>query len=256
MAEARQAKLRLIGLKKAFIGETVLDGIDLDVAAGQSLVLIGASGSGKTLILKSIVGLVRPDAGRIELDGENIVGLGRRAREQVLGRMGMLFQQGALFDSLPVWQNIAFQRLQAGEVKAEEAQSLAVERLAAVGLKAEVAGLLPAELSGGMQKRVGVARAIASQPEILLLDEPTAGLDPIMSRVIANLIVSNVRELGATAISVSSDIATATRIGDRIAMLHDGKVTWHGPAAQITASGNEHVDRFIHKWKMEQAQAA
>ncbi|HZD25083.1 MAG TPA: ATP-binding cassette domain-containing protein, partial [Alphaproteobacteria bacterium] len=173
MAEPATPKLRIAGLKKAFGGERVLDGIDLQVPAGENLVLLGASGSGKTLTLKCILGLVRPDAGRIELDGQDIVPLSGRERDRLLSRFGMLFQQAALFDSLPVWRNVAFRLLQQ-KTDRDEARRIADETLKAVGLTPETGDLLPAELSGGMQKRVGIARAIAGRPEVLLLDEPTA----------------------------------------------------------------------------------
>lgn len=249
------AKITVKGLCKSFDGERVLDGVDLSVADGGSLVLLGESGSGKTLILKCIMGLVHPDSGAILIDGKDTVGLRGQERDQLLGRCGMLFQQSALFDSLPVWRNVAFRQLQRKEMNFEQAHEMAVQRLGSVGLGPAVADLLPSELSGGMQKRVGIARAIASQPEIILLDEPTAGLDPIMSNVIASLIVKNVRELGATALSITSDINTAIQIADQIVLLHEGKVAWSGPPGDIGNTDNPIVERFIHKWKMERAAA-
>ncbi|MDP6344873.1 MAG: ATP-binding cassette domain-containing protein [Alphaproteobacteria bacterium] len=248
-------KVAITGLRKAFAGERVLDGVDLEVAGGGSLVLLGESGSGKTLTLKCLIGLVRPDGGSIRIDGEETVGLGGAERDRLLGRFGMLFQQAALFDSLPVWRNVAFRLLQRQPKAVEAARQTAIETLGSVGLGPAVADLMPAELSGGMQKRVGIARAIAGQPEIILLDEPTAGLDPIMSNVIAQLIVRNVRELGATALSITSDINTAIGVADDVAMLHQGRIVWFGPAGDIADSGNEVVERFIHKWKIEQAAA-
>jgi phospholipid/cholesterol/gamma-HCH transport system ATP-binding protein len=248
-------KIEVEGLCKSFDGETVLDGIDFAIPQGGSVVLLGESGSGKTLTLKCIMGLVHPDRGSIRIDGQDTVGLRGRERDALLGRCGMLFQQSALFDSLPVWRNVAFRELQSKELNAAEAHEMAVKRLGSVGLGPAVADLLPAELSGGMQKRVGIARAIASSPEIILLDEPTAGLDPIMSNVIAGLIVRNVRELGATALSITSDINTAIKVADEIVLLHEGKVAWSGPPDEIAHTGNPVVERFIHKWKMEQAAA-
>ncbi len=250
-----EPKIVVEGLCKSFDGERVLDGVDFSVPDGGSLVLLGESGSGKTLTLKCIMGLVKPDSGAIRIDGKDTVGLGSRERDQLLKRCGMLFQQSALFDSLPVWRNVAFRELQRKELSNEDAYKMAVERLGSVGLGPRVADLLPSELSGGMQKRVGIARAIASQPEIILLDEPTAGLDPIMSNVISGLIVRNVRELGATAISITSDINTAIKVADRIVLLHEGKVAWNGPPEEISNTGNDVVERFIHKWKIEQAAA-
>jgi len=250
---AATPKIEVRGLTKSFGREVVLDGIDLTVAAGESLVLLGESGSGKTLTLKCVIGLVRPDAGSIRIDGEETTRLGGSERDALLGRFGMLFQQAALFDSLKVWRNVAFRLLQDRRLGRDEARATALRTLEAVGLSAETGELLPAELSGGMQKRVGIARAIAARPEIILLDEPTAGLDPILSRVIANLVVRNVRELGATAISISSDITTAMRIADTIAVLRNGQVVWNGPAATLADSGDAYVERFIHKWKVETA---
>lgn len=255
MAEQETPKIEIKGLCKSFDGERVLDGIDFAIPDGGSVVLLGESGSGKTLTLKCIMGLVHPDSGSIRIDGQDTVGLKGRERDQLLGRCGMLFQQSALFDSLPVWRNVAFRELQSKELSAEAAHEMAVKRLGSVGLGPAVADLLPAELSGGMQKRVGIARAIASSPEIILLDEPTAGLDPIMSNVIAGLIVRNVRELGATALSITSDINTAIKVADEIVLLHEGKVAWNGPPEEISNTGNPVVERFIHKWKMEQAAA-
>ena len=246
-------KIVVEGLCKSFDGEAVLDGIDLSIPDGGSLVLLGESGSGKTLTLKCIMGLIRPDAGSIRIDGQETVGLTGRERDQMLGRCGMLFQQAALFDSLPVWRNVAFRQMQNKELNADQAHAMAVKRLGSVGLGPAVADLLPSELSGGMQKRVGIARAIASEPEIILLDEPTAGLDPIMSKVIGNLIIRNVRELGATALSITSDINTAIQIADQITLLHEGHVAWNGPPEEIAHTGNPIVERFIHKWKNEQA---
>lgn len=247
------AKIVVEDLCKSFDGVRVLNGVNLSVADGGSLVLLGESGSGKTLTLKCIMGLVRPDSGAIRIDGQNTVGLSGRERDLLLGRCGMLFQQSALFDSLPVWRNVAFRQLQQKEMNIEQAREMTVKCLGSVGLGPAVADLLPSELSGGMQKRVGIARAIASQPEIILLDEPTAGLDPITSNVIASLIVRNVRELGATALSITSDINTAIKIADQIVLLHEGKVAWSGPPGDIAETGNPVVERFIHKWKMERA---
>jgi phospholipid/cholesterol/gamma-HCH transport system ATP-binding protein len=253
MTSQGSAKIVVEGLCKSFDGVRVFDGVSLSIAEGGSLILLGESGSGKTLTLKCIMGLVRPDSGVIRIDGRDTVGLRGPDRDQLLGRCGMLFQQSALFDSLPVWGNVAFRQLQHRVIAMDQAREMAVKCLASVGLGLAVADLLPSELSGGMQKRVGIARAIASQPEIILLDEPTAGLDPITSNVIASLIVRNVRELGATALTITSDINIAMKIADQIVLLHAGKVAWSGPPGEITETGNQVVERFIHKWKMERA---
>ena len=239
-------KLRLQGVTKSFGDEYVLKGVDLEVAAGESVVLVGPSASGKTLLFKCILGLIPPDAGSITIDGEETVGLSPPERERLLRRMGMLFQQSALFDSLSVWENVAFRLIQSKRAGRAEAKRMALDILAKVGMDGEVGELLPAELSGGMQKRVGFARAIAGDPEIVLLDEPTAGLDPIMTNIIIELIQEGVQGLGATTLSITSDMKGARKIGDRIAMLYDGQIIWNGPTAQVDASGNAYVDQFIH----------
>ena len=242
----RLPKIRIRGLRKAFGGKVVLDGLDLDVATGTSMVVIGGSGSGKSVLIKCILGLIEPDAGSIEIDGEDVLRMDRRAREQVNARIGMLFQAGALFDSLPVWENVAFGLLARQKLDRAEARRRADEVLAQVGLDPSVDDLSPAELSGGMQKRVALARAIAAQPEILFFDEPTTGLDPIMGAVIDGLIVDCVKLLGSTAIAITHDMASATRIGDRAAMLFRGKIVWEGRAADLLHSGNPLVDQFTH----------
>jgi phospholipid/cholesterol/gamma-HCH transport system ATP-binding protein len=240
------AKIRIRDLHKRFGAKQVLDGVELDVAEGESVVVIGGSGTGKSVLLKCVLGLLEPDRGSIVIDGEEVVRLGRRAREQVMQKFGMLFQSAALFDSLPVWENVAFGLVNINKLGRAEAKERAVATLAQVGLGADVADLWPAELSGGMRKRVGLARAIATQPEILFFDEPTTGLDPIMADVINDLIARSVRHLGATAISITHDMASARKIGDRLAMLYQGKIIWQGPVAQIDHSGNPYVEQFIH----------
>jgi phospholipid/cholesterol/gamma-HCH transport system ATP-binding protein len=240
------SKIEVRGLKKAFGRKVVLDGIDLDVAKGESFVIIGGSGTGKSVLLKCILGLLEPDAGSIKIDGEEVTGIRGSDREKLMQRFGMLFQGGALFDSLPVWQNVAFSLIQAHGMERGEAKKVALARLAAVGLGPEVGELRPSELSGGMQKRVALARAIAAEPEIIFFDEPTTGLDPIMSDVINELIVKCVRELGATAVSITHDMASARKISDRIAMIYKGKIIWTGPTEMIDRSGNPYVDQFIH----------
>jgi phospholipid/cholesterol/gamma-HCH transport system ATP-binding protein len=242
----RPVKIRIRELYKRFGAKQVLNGVDLDVAKSESVVVIGGSGTGKSVLLKCILGLLEPDRGSILIDGEEVVGLGRSAREQVMQKFGMLFQSAALFDSLPVWENVAFGLLHIKKLGRAEAKERAVTTLAQVGLGPDVADLWPAELSGGMRKRVGLARAIATQPDILFFDEPTTGLDPIMSDVINELIARSVRHLGATAISITHDMASARKIADRIAMLYQGKIIWQGPVAQIDHSGNPYVEQFIH----------
>ncbi len=239
-------KLRLTGVCKAFGDKVVLDGIDLTVPAGTSMVVIGGSGSGKSVLLKCVLGLIEPDAGRIEIDGRDVLALPREERARARARIGMLFQNGALFDSLPVWENVAFGLLATGKASRNEARSRAAEFLEQVGLAASVGELSPAELSGGMQKRVALARAIAARPDILFFDEPTTGLDPIMGAVIDGLIVDCVKRLGSTAVAITHDMASARRIGDQAAMIHKGKIVWNGPADRLMDSGNALVDQFTH----------
>ncbi len=244
--KAPVAKIRIRGLTKRFGDKLVLDGIDLDVAPGTSMVVIGGSGSGKSVLIKCILGLIEPDAGSIEIDGQNVLALPSREREEVRAHIGMLFQNGALFDSLPVWENVAFALLAKGKLSRAAARAKAVEVLAQVGLAETVGALHPAELSGGMQKRVALARAIAARPDILFFDEPTTGLDPIMGAVIDGLIVECVRGLGSTAIAITHDMASAKRIGDRAAMLFKGRIVWQGQAVELMNSGNDMVDQFTH----------
>jgi len=242
----RVPKIRIRGLKKSFGSKVVLDGLDLDVWPGDSLVVIGGSGSGKSVLLKCILGLLIPDGGSVEIDGTEVVGLGGRRLDQVRRKFGMLFQYAALFDSLPVWRNVAFGLMNAEGMAAGKAREIALQKLLQVGLGAEVGELYPAELSGGMKKRVGLARAIATEPEVIFFDEPTTGLDPIMGHVIDNLIVACVEKLGATALSITHDMASARRISKRMAMLFDGKLIWDGATRNIDRSGNPYVEQFIN----------
>jgi phospholipid/cholesterol/gamma-HCH transport system ATP-binding protein len=239
-------KIRVRGLRKAFGAKSVLDGVDLDVAARTSLVVIGGSGSGKSVLLKCILGLIDPDAGQIEIDGRDVLRLKATERDRLRAGIGMLFQNGALFDSLPVWENVVFALLAQRRVSRREGQLRAGDFLAQVGLAPSVGELYPAELSGGMQKRVALARAIAARPDIMFFDEPTTGLDPIMGAVIDHLIVDCVRHLGGTAIAITHDMASARRIGDAAAMLHGGRIIWTGPASELMHSGNPAVDQFTH----------
>ncbi|WP_293449972.1 ATP-binding cassette domain-containing protein [Planktotalea sp.] len=236
--------ITLSGVKKSFGNNHVLRGVDLEIARGTSMVIIGGSGTGKSIALKSILGLVTPDAGTIMVDGKDAA---TAERDAFLARFGMLFQGGALFDSLPVWHNVAF-RLMRGALQRpkEEAREIAIEKLRRVGLKADVADRLPAELSGGMQKRVGLARAIAAEPEIIFFDEPTTGLDPIMSGVINDLIREIVVEMGATAMTITHDMTSVRAIADNVAMLHDGVIQWSGPVADMDQAGDPYLDQFIH----------
>ena len=239
-------KISIRNLRKSFGEKKVLRGIDLDVEKGRSLVVIGGSGTGKSVLIKSILGLVRPDAGKIEIDGRNVARQTTRDKKFMMEQCGMLFQASALFDSLRIWENVAFRLLYSENKSRKAAKETAIDCLARVGLAPEIAELTPAELSGGMQKRVSLARAIVSNPDILFFDEPTTGLDPIMSDVINNLIVERVKALGATAISITHDMASASKIADEIAMLYEGKIIWRGAAQEIYDSGNPMVDQFVN----------
>jgi phospholipid/cholesterol/gamma-HCH transport system ATP-binding protein len=231
-------KIALRGVEKAFGANRVLTGVDLDVPAGRSLVVIGGSGTGKSVLLKIILGLLAPDAGEVRVDG--------RPGPVPPGAAGMLFQGGALLDSLPVWENVAFGLMHAGGVPRSQARAVAADKLAAVGLPPDVAARRPAELSGGMQKRAALARAIAAEPEILFFDEPTTGLDPIRAAQINALIVKCVRGLGATALTITHDMASVRAIADEVAMLHAGRIIWRGPVEALDAPGDARVEAFVH----------
>lgn len=240
--------IELQNVHKAFGSKKVLRGVDLSIAKGKSLVIIGGSGTGKSVTLKCVLGLIQPDTGEVRVDGEDVTRLrqGSSERDAFLARFGMLFQGGALFDSLHVWENVAF-RLLRGSLKRtkNEAREIAIEKLRRVGLTPDVADLFPAELSGGMQKRVGLARAIAAEPEIIFFDEPTTGLDPIMAGVINDLIREIVVEMGATAMTITHDMTSVRAIADDVAMLHGGKIRWTGPVDQMDDSGDPYVQQFI-----------
>ena len=243
---AADPAIRIRGLCKAFGDNRVLDGLDLDIARGESLAVIGGSGIGKSVLVKNIVGLMRPDSGSIEIDGTETVGLAGAARDKIFARFGVLFQGAALFDSMSIWENVAFSLIHNRGMPKAEAREAAIVKLAQVGLGRVQADRYPADLSAGMQKRVGLARAIAAEPQVLFFDEPTTGLGPIMGEVINDLIVECVRGLGATALTITHDMASARKIADRIAMIHDGRIVWAGPAVDIDESGNAAVDQFIH----------
>ncbi len=236
--------ITLDNVHKTFGTNAVLQGVNLRVPKASSMVVIGGSGTGKSVLIKSVLGLVTPDSGTITVDGQDIT---TTDRDAFLARFGMLFQGAALFDSLPVWQNVAF-RLLRGSLKRPkpEARDIAIDKLRRVGLAADVADRLPAELSGGMQKRVGLARAIAANPEIIFFDEPTTGLDPIMSSVINDLIREIVTEMGVTAITITHDMTSVRAIADNVAMLHAGKIRWTGPVEEMTEAGDPYVDQFIN----------
>ena len=231
-------------IHKSFGSNHVLRGVNLTVERGESMVIIGGSGTGKSVLIKTVLGLIQPDSGQILVDGQDITQV---KRDAFLSRFGMLFQGGALFDSMPVWQNVAF-RLQRGALKRPmaEAREIAIEKLRRVGLAPDVADRFPAELSGGMQKRVGLARAIAAEPEIIFFDEPTTGLDPIMSGVINELIREIVVEMGVTAVTITHDMTSVDTIADKVAMLHRGTIQWCGAHTDMAQSGDPHVDQFVN----------
>ncbi len=238
------AMIEMTGLKKSFGSNHVLRGVDLVIPKGESMVIIGGSGTGKSVALKCVLGLIKPDAGEILVDGKSAL---TGDRDAFLAQFGMLFQGGALFDSLPVWQNVAFRLLRGkGKLSKPDARDLAIEKLRRVGLKPEVADQFPAELSGGMQKRVGLARAIAAEPRIIFFDEPTTGLDPIMSGVINELVREIVVEMGATAMTITHDMSSVRAIADKVAMIHEGVVQWTGPIADLDDSGDPYLDQFIN----------
>lgn len=239
-------KIILENVHKRFGKKVVLDGVSLSVPKGSSLVVIGGSGTGKSVMLKSILGLLTPEEGKILIDGADVTHVPSTKRQNIMNKFGMLFQGAALFDSLSIWQNVAFGLIEAQGMKKSDAKEIAIEKLRRVGLTPDVAELFPSELSGGMQKRVGLARAIATEPEIIFFDEPTTGLDPIMADVINDLIVECVKDLGATTITITHDMSSVRKIADQAAMLFKGKIIWHGPRVDIDHSGNEYVDQFIH----------
>ncbi len=240
-----QPKLELKDVTKSFGRNHVLRGVNISIEKGKSLVIIGGSGTGKSVMIKCVLGLLHPDKGSIKVDGVETAGITGKPRDELMKKFGMLFQGGALFDSLPIWENVGFGLMQGKGVSKDEARVVAIEKLRAVGLAPRVADMLPAELSGGMQKRVGLARAIASNPEIIFFDEPTTGLDPIMADVINDLIVETSKGLGATTLSITHDMASARKIADNIAMIYKGQIIWQGDAKDIDHSGNEYVDQFI-----------
>ncbi len=239
-------KIQIRNLRKAFGKKVVLDGVDVDIKKGESLVVIGGSGTGKSVLIKCIQGILTPDEGSIEIDGQDVTQLPRKEAEKSYAKMGMLFQGAALFDSLSVWENVAFGLIENQKMPKKEAKTEAVRVLRQVGLAPDVADLSPSELSGGMQKRVGLARAIATRPEIIFFDEPTTGLDPIMSDVINDLIIESVKGLGATALTITHDMASARKIADKIAMLYKGKIIWQGTVKEMDKTDNPYVRQFIN----------
>ncbi len=239
-------KVEITNLTKSFGEKEVLAGVNLSVKEGESLVILGGSGSGKSVLIKIISSLLAASSGSVKIDGQEIQGLKGEAREKMMEKIGFLFQGGALFDSLPIWENVAFRLIHHKKINKKEARAIAIQKLRAVGLNEKVADLFPSELSGGMQKRASLARAIAVNPEIIFFDEPTTGLDPIMADVINDLIIKVSKEIGATAITITHDMQSARKIADKVAMLYEGKIIWTGDVREMDSSNNPYVDQFIH----------
>ena len=239
-------KIEMRDVVKSFGSKRVLKGIDLAVNAEESLALIGTSGCGKSITLKCLLGLITADGGSIKVDGTEILGTDRKTLEGMRRRFGMTFQFGALFDSLPIWENVTFRLRQQQKMNRADARDLAVDTITQLGLSPQVIDQYPAELSGGMQKRVALARAIADKPEILLFDEPTSGLDPITGGVIDRLIIDAVKRLGATAMTISHDMASVRRIADKVAMIHNGVIIWCGSVEKMDDTGVPEVNQFVH----------
>ena len=242
---SKDVKIKIRNLHKAFGKKQVLNGVDLDLYKGESLVVIGGSGTGKSVLIKCIQGLLTPDAGSIEIDGVEVINEDSDLIESMHSKMGMLFQGGALFDSLKVWENVAFDLVQNRGMRRKEAKIVAIKVLRQVGLGSDIADLYPSELSGGMQKRVGLARAVITKPEIIFFDEPTTGLDPIMADVINDLIIESAKDLGATTLTITHDMASARKIADKIAMLYKGKIIWYGTVKELDKTDNPYVKQFI-----------
>ena len=242
---AKEVKIKIRNLHKSFGKKHVLNGVDLDLYKGESLVVIGGSGTGKSVLIKCVQGLLNPDEGSIEIDGIDVVNEDKTTIDNMHAKMGMLFQGGALFDSLPVWENVAFDLVQNRGVSRKEAKIVAIKVLRQVGLSRDIADLYPSELSGGMQKRVGLARAVITKPEIIFFDEPTTGLDPIMADIINDLIIESAKDLGATTLTITHDMASARKIADKIAMLYQGKIIWYGTVKELDKTTNPYVKQFI-----------
>jgi phospholipid/cholesterol/gamma-HCH transport system ATP-binding protein len=240
------SKIIIKDLVKSFGSKQVLNGIDLQVKKGESVVILGGSGSGKSVLIKIIATLIQPSSGSIIIDGEEVTNITSKRRDKLMEKFGFLFQGGALFDSLSVWENVAFRLLYHTKMNKKDAKEIAIQKLKLVGLSEKTADLFPSELSGGMQKRASLARAIASNPEIIFFDEPTTGLDPIMADVINDLIIANSKQLGATTITITHDMNSARKIADKIAMLYEGKIIWFGDVAEMYSSGNAYLEQFIH----------
>ena len=239
-------KIKIEGLCKSFGNHKVLDGIDLEVKKGDALVILGGSGSGKSVLIKTIIGLMKPDSGRILIDGVETNNISSKERFKMMEKCGFLFQAGALFDSLTILDNITFFAEKLYKLSKKEKEELAISKLESVGLSSRILNLYPSELSGGMQKRVSLTRAICSNPEIIFFDEPTTGLDPIMANIINELIIKAQTELKATTIIITHDMDSAYKIATEIALLYNGKILWKGTKEEIHNTDNPYVKQFIN----------
>ena len=241
-----EPKIKVENLHKSFDTKKVLDGVNLEVYNKESLVILGGSGSGKSVLIRSITSLLDIDSGKIFIDGQDITTLSPSKKSKIMDKFGFLFQGGALFDSLKIWENVAFRLINTEKIHKEDAKAIAIDKLRVVGLNESVANLYPSELSGGMQKRVSLARAICTDPEIIFFDEPTTGLDPIMSDVINNLIIKSSKSVGATTITITHDINSARKIADKVALLYKGKIIWQGSVKEMDETDNPYINQFIH----------
>ena len=241
-----EPKIKVENLHKSFDTKKVLDGVNLEVYDKESLVILGGSGSGKSVLIRSITSLLDIDSGKIFIDGQDITNLSPSKKSKIMDKFGFLFQGGALFDSLKIWENVAFRLINTEKIHKEDTKAIAIDKLRIVGLNESVANLYPSELSGGMQKRVSLARAICTDPEIIFFDEPTTGLDPIMSDVINNLIIKSSKSVGATTITITHDINSARKIADKVALLYKGKIIWQGSVKEMDETDNPYINQFIH----------
>ena len=243
--QTKKTIIEVRNLSKKFDNNIVLEDINFDLYEGESLAIIGASGSGKSVLLKNIIGLLKPDKGSIKINNIETVNLSRAKKEDLLLDLGITFQHGALFDSLKVWENIIFKIQRLKKLSIKDGQKIALDIIKNLGLKPEVLNLYPSEISGGMQKRVAIARAICSRPKILLFDEPTSGLDPVTGSIIDELIVDSVKSLGASAITITHDMASVSRIADKIILIDQQKISWAGKPEEMLKSSNLKIQQFI-----------
>ena len=240
-----QIVIEVNNLKKSFQGNVVLENINFKLFEGESLAIIGASGSGKSVLLKNIIGLLKPDSGSIKINNKNIVNLPRLQKENLLLELGITFQHGALFDSLKNWENIVFKVKNREKLSNKDAEILAVSIIKKLGLEPKILNLYPSEISGGMQKRIAIARAICGNPKILLFDEPTSGLDPVTGSLIDELIITAVKTVGGSAITITHDMASVCRIADKVILIDNQTISWSGTPREMLNSTNSKIKEFI-----------